>query len=527
MIESRQPLSAGWWLSRLAQRLVDRGPHYARLESYYTGTANIPAPATKATRQAYSRLMGMARMNWAELVVEAVRERMQPQAFRTGADGDENGDAEAWRLWQANSLDADSGLVHRASLGLGCGYVIVGGVDDEIGAPLITPEDPRQVVVECDPAHRRKVLAALKLYHDDVLGRWVAYLYLASRVGGNAVVLQAVGPGEMGGFQGGLTDWDWLGDPQVLPTRSVPVVAFPNQANLMGTPVAEFERHLGLLDRIQYSVLNRLEIMTLQAFRQRMIKGVPDKDENGEQIDYSDIFASDPAALWVAPETATMWESGVVDLGPIRQAIRDDVMDLAATTRTPLFYLTPDASNGSAEGASLAREGLVFKTQDRLTQAGEAWEQVMALAFEFAGDPQRASRRDMEIVWASPERFSLSERYDAASKAQAAGVPWRTVMSSVLQYSPQEVDRMAADRVDDALLLASAVPAGGPAGTVATGPSAADVKAAADAMGVLIRAGVDPDDAAAQVGLSGLTFTGAVPTSLRLPQTDAQGLEGA
>jgi hypothetical protein len=57
---------------------------------------------------------------------------------------------------------------------------------------------------------------------------------------------------------------------------------------------------------------------------------------------------------------------GQVDLGPVRQAIRDDVQDLAAVTRTPLFYLTPDAANGSAEGASLAREGLVFKTEDRI-----------------------------------------------------------------------------------------------------------------------------------------------------------------
>lgn len=53
----------------------------------------------------------------------------------------------------------------------------------------------------------------------------------------------------------------------------------------------------------------------------------------------------------------------------------------------------------------------------------------------------------------------------------------------------------------------------------------ADLKAAADAMGVLIRAGVKPEDAAEQVGLTGVEFTGAVPTSLRLPEADAAGLE--
>lgn len=55
----------------------------------------------------------------------------------------------------------------------------------------------------------------------------------------------------------------------------------------------------------------------------------------------------------------------------------------------------------------------------------------------------------------------------------------------------------------------------------------AEVKAAADAMGVLIRAGVEPAEAAQRVGLGGLPFTGAVPTSLRLPEKDAASLEQA
>jgi hypothetical protein len=46
-----------------------------------------------------------------------------------------------------------------------------------------------------------------------------------------------------------------------------------------------------------------------------------------------------------------------------------------------------------------------------------------------------------------------------------------------------------------------------------------------DALGVAIRAGVDPQDAARQVGLPGIQFTGAVPVSLRLPQSEAKDLE--
>lgn len=452
MIDTQTPESPGWWLARLLKDLEGRQDRYDDLDAYYRGEQLLPMHAGKAVREAYRRLMEMARTNYAELIVEAVRERVMPVGFRTGAAGDENGDSEAWRIWQANSLDADSALVHRSCLALSDAYVIVGGVDDEIGAPLITPEDPRQVIVEHDPRRRRKALAAVKVFRDDVAGVDRAYLYLPGLV--YYAAREAVE--DVWTFE--AAPWDWYQGPQPLPAPVVPVVAFKNRADTFGRSQGEFEPHISLLDRINYTILSRLEIATLQAFRQRGIKGVPTHDADGNEVDYSDIFAADPGAMWQLPDTAEVWESGQVDLGPLRQAIRDDVQDLAAVSRTPLFYLTPEAAQGSAEGASLAREGLVFKTQDRLLQLGESWEQVMSLAFLFAGDTERAARGSMEVMWADPQRYSLSERYDAASKAVSAQVPWRTVMSDVLQFTPQQVDEMEANRATDLLLGAVAQP---------------------------------------------------------------------
>ncbi len=193
----------------------------------------------------------------------------------------------------------------------------------------------------------------------------------------------------------------------------------------------------------------------MQAFKQRGIKGVPDTDAEGNEIDYSNVFKSDPGAMWLLPEGSDIWESGQTDLNGIISSVKGDVQDLAAVTRTPLFYLTPDANNGSAEGASLAREGLVFKTKDRIRQTSESWEQVISLAFRFAGDEKRADNVAIEILWDDPERYTLSERFDAATKAQAAGVPWETTMSTVLQYTPTQIEQMAALRASDALLTAS------------------------------------------------------------------------
>lgn len=444
MIDSQVVGSPGWWLVRLLKKLAAGRARYETLQKYFDCEQGIPIHASKAVKQSYRQLMAMSRTNFAELAVEALRERTTPVGFRTGASGDEFGDSEAWRIWQANNLDADSAIVHRTAFSLGDAYVIVGDVDPEIGAPLITPEHPCQVVTESDPRRRRRTVAALKVFKDDIYGLTRAYLYLPG------VVHQAYTPSESADF---ASSWEWIPTASaLLPAPIVPVVRFANQVDMLGCSTGEFERHLGILDRINYTILSRIETATLQAFRQRAVKGVPDKDEHGNEIDYDDIFSADPGAMWTLPATAEVWESGQVDLTGVRQAIRDDVQDFAAVTRTPLFYLTPEGTNGSAEGAALAREGLVFKAEDRQVGLGEEWERVESYAFTFAGDLERASLPDMQIMWAPAERFTLAQRYDAASKASLAGVPWRTVMSSVLQFSPQEVARMEAERAADALL---------------------------------------------------------------------------
>lgn len=458
MIDASTPLAAKF--NSLLSKLAAQSAQCTYLDSYYVGENGIPITATKATRESYRRLMSMARLNMAELVVEAVRERMQPVGFRTGAEPDTTGDQEAWRIWQANSLDADSSIVHRAMLSMSKAFVMVGPVDAEMGAPLITIEDPRQIVVELDPMRRRRVLHALKVYRDDDNGKFRAYLYVTSN--GRVWVQRATRPmvdhgaSDMQAFT--LDRWDWDGDPAALPIPVVPIVPFMNQADNFGRSYGEYEKHLAILNRINFSILTRLEIATLQAFRQRAAKGLPNVDSQGNEINYDDIFSNDPGALWLLPANAEMWESGQVDLTPVRAAIRDDVQDLAATTRTPLFYLDPAASQGSAEGASLSREGLIFKTTDRITSTGESWEQVMSLAFRFAGMADRADRVTMEVLWAPPERYSLTERSQAASMAFATQVPWRTVMSDIWQFSPQQIDRMEAERGTD-LLLGADVPA--------------------------------------------------------------------
>lgn len=434
----------GWWLDRLAAKLADRQPRLQDLISRFEGDGPMPH-VSESVREAYRNFQRKARTNWSELIVEAPRERMVTTGFRTAAESGESGDKRAWEVWEGNGLAVESADVYQMMLAAGDSYMIVGGPAPDTGIPVITGEDPRQVVTIHDPVRQRVVRAGLKMFHDHDLQRDYAYLYLPGRRYVATREVRRRPKGQMVRFSSRTWDWDEAfggSKGEALPHDVVPVVRFRNRRG-----VGEFELHRDLLDRIDHMVLQRLVIATFQAFRQRAVKNLPDEDDAGNEVDWTDVFTMDPGALWQVPDGVEFWESGQADLTPILTSVKDDLRSLAAVTRTALSYLAPDEAGQSAEGAALMREGLVFRTEDRIARATEAEKDVMSLAFLTLGDRQRADRSKIEPIWASPERLSLTSRGDAASKAE--DIPWRERMIHIWGFTPDEVDRMAVERAAD------------------------------------------------------------------------------
>jgi len=199
-------------------------------------------------------------------------------------------------------------------------------------------------------------------------------------------------------------------------------------------------------------------------------KGHP---REGQQIDYGDVFVSDPAAVWHLPPGAEMWESGAIDLRPLVEATRSDVQDLAAATRTPLHMMAPAGDNQSAEGASLQREGLTFKAYDRINRTSPRWVDVVSLMLLHGGATDRRALARLEPIWAPPELLSLAERADAASKA-ANDIPLRSRLQLIWHFDPDAVDRMMTEWVDERLLqqqVANVLAAGPPAPALSAGAS--------------------------------------------------------
>lgn len=472
-VDVSEPGTPGWWMKRLAKQLEAKATRYGRLDDYYLGNPPLPLGAENS-RAAFQAFQRSARSNFAALIVQAPRERLQVRAIRTAAEDDDNGDEAARAMWQRNDCDIQAPDVHRFMLEFSEAYVAV-GLDDD-GKAVITAEDPRQVITAHDPATRR-TLAALKLLHDDATDTDYAYLWLPGER--YVATRHRVTPTTSGALTGSLLNrrtyappvrfspasFTLQDEPETYEVQDIPVVRFANRDG-----VGEFETHTDLLDRINHMLLQRMVIATLQAFRQRAIEiededDLPDVDDEGNKVDYDDIFAADPGALWKLPAGAKIWESGQADLTPILSSVKDDVLHLAAVTRTPLTMFTPDAATQTAEGASLQREGLVFKVEDIQRIAGRSWARVVALGFALEGDDTRSDLAQVNIDWAPAERFSLAERADAAVKAKGADVPWYTRGAEIWQFTPDQLERQQTERSDDALQLAMAAPA--PAATPA------------------------------------------------------------
>ena len=462
-IDTSVPFSDGWWLQRLHNQLRLQRVECQRLWDRYEGNAPLPTVNSNQA-EAVRWFIGQSRTNFERLIVAAVLSRLRIRGIRTAADDDEGGDVEGFKTWKRSkgklwSLDA-----HKYALAMRKGYVVV-GTDPLTGKLLVTAEDPRRMTAITDPADPTRVIAALKLYYDDAVMQDVAVLFLPGRVliarRDRNSHLPIVGDQ----FHPQAFWWDIdteLDDGTIVPGESqepawlqatadeparCPVVVFENEDGL-----AEFEPHIPALDRITQQILQRMTIATVQAFKQRAMKGLPKTDpKTGDRIDYDQIFTADPGAIWNIPASVEIWESGQVDLNPILMAIRDDVKDLAAVSGTPLYSITPDAANGSAEGASLQRETLSFKVEWRQDRWELCHEAVAELIFGQLGDVERAQPGKIEILWAPVDRPSMSERANAIAQTKGV-VPRYHQLTEIWGFDPATADRAMSQLTQDAKL---------------------------------------------------------------------------
>jgi hypothetical protein len=448
-------------------------PPLELLHDYWRG--DPPLNDVHAGLKPYVRqFIRMGRLNIGGLLVSSTQNRMALRGFHTAHRNDEAGDQVSQAIMRATNYTLVSRDIHDMMLAMGDAYAIVTPPATEGGFPSVTAEDPRQVITAHDPMSGQP-FAALKMFRDDWAEEDVAYLFLKDEETGVTYVHSARRKGFTSmtdkAFRFDADSWTWGPEEEIqeTPHGRFPVVRFRNRHG-----VGEFEEHLDALDRINDKIFNEWWTSKIQAFRQRAVKGLPDTQKvqqadgtlKEEEIDYEDMFTASPDEMWRVPEGVDFWESSALDMGPIIQAVQKDLERLAAAASQPLHTITPDAANGSAEGASLMREEHVYKVEDRRDRTTPAHAETMALLMSFYGHDHddHDNRLTIEPIWGPLERHSLQEWSNAASMVRDV-YPQEYIWTEIAQHTPAEIpslrQAMARGRLFGATPGASA-PAGAP-----------------------------------------------------------------
>lgn len=435
-----EPGTPWWWLDRLILKLMDRMERFDTLENYALGYHPLPNLDYRYVK-ALKDLQKKARTNYCDLVISATVERMKVKGFRFGPVGEADDDAKA--IWDFNDMDYQSPLNINIAATFGFCYALVSPPDpnDPDAQPLISVEDPRTCVVEKDPYKPLRSVAGLKLWVDDILQATVAMLYMPdyvytfiARKGHPEVqdedaflTKQMTTAFDAGSFELVVVQNNDLGE--------VPLIEGRWQPSFGDIGRSEHECVLDVQDRINHTVLDRLIISKSQAYRQRWASGVSMEDKKGRKV-----RPWDPGAdmIWITESgDARFGDFEAADITQLIEAVKDDIGNMAAITKTPAGYLMNQLVNVSGDTLTKEQAALVHKVKTRMEAIGWFYERVMKVAFKYKSD-DRYKAVEASTLWADPEIHTMIEMADAASKWVAAGIPLQLIMERA-NFSPDEI----------------------------------------------------------------------------------------
>lgn len=439
--------TAETWRDRLLDELNQRRASIATAEAYYEGDHPLPAPpdrmnAYQQAARAFTSLSRMGVTNYVKLVADAPSERLKVIGFRFGETFD--ADADAWRIWQANSLDADSNVLQHSAIVVGTAFALVwpgAGTD----GPTITVEHASQAIVAYAPGSRRQRAAGLKWWTEDD-GSERVVLYLPAEVH----KWQRRAPTADFETWQPATDESW---PIVNPSGVVPLVEFRCNPTLGPAPFgggrSDFAAVISIQDRINKTVFDRLVTAEFQAFRQRWAVGwTPDDPNEAIKASMSNLMSFDDGDV-------KLGEFSQADFRGFIDSCESDVRAMAAITRTPFYSLGQLANPPSGEALQALQAGLVARTEAHRDNFSEAWEEVMRLALDAADDP-KATDTQSQIVWRDIEHRTWAETSDALVKMVALGVPREALWSMIPNTTPQDINRWKVMVADEELFAPQA-----------------------------------------------------------------------
>lgn len=444
-------------------------------------TQAIPKGVDQSKFAIYKRYTMLGKINLADVIITAVTDRQRPNGFRVASD-DAGSDIPAILddLYKSCRMDLTIPRVDLDVATYGLSYVLVStGAGENIIQYLppwaVSYDDhgDSACVYTWDDVNKREHLRLFRLTRDTEGTPVSVYSRTAWREADTRTLVSESDDEEVSRIGNTWetdnpeywvpqTGWQWETSPNhdydhALACEHLPIVEI-RDTDKQG----QIYKHLATLMRISQGIFDRMCISIMQAFRQRAMKGLKKRyyrkgdpqveaglKRAGEKIDYSGAFEMGPASLWLLPDGCEIWESQTTDITPLVTAESSDIKHLAAASRTPLDILSPDVA-GSAEGASLKREGLTFKVEqaNRLVNDAISLAVKMAMLLGPKGEPiGDAVDQEYEVAWLPAAPLDWQAAADASQKI-GTRLPDRTVWREVFAMSNRQIALAEQDMAD-------------------------------------------------------------------------------
>lgn len=535
-------------------------PAYQEAKTFYDGKSN-----EKFTSAALQKALGSDsntfHFNYSRIVVESRLNRMEVSAVVT-----EDGSADdiLADIWNRNALDQEILDALEAALVFGDSYLIAWEGEDGVD---VFYNDPMSTRVFYDVENPRKKKYAIKRWLDGEKLR--ANLYYADRIEKYITKGKPTSTMTEQDFEA-YYDEDSDAWPILNESGKIPVFHL-RTSRQYGEP--EHKQSYGPQNSINKLLTTQVSSIDFSTAPQRYFLqdpsandgvnpasdfGMVDEDDN----DSISNLKAGPGGVWNLKGISAVGQFDAPSPDTFVVPFKTYVEAMSTVTSTPMHAFNVGALP-SGESLRAAEAPLNKRVASLETLFGG----VLADLHEYALLLNGVDAKVL-IHWNPVATYDDSELWATVEAKTAAGVPLRTALMEA-GYTDEQVsewypDGESARSAKEIAVLADAIQKLGAAATLgvisidearkllpkdiaieifvnpaaaldALEPEAAapevnaadDIKAKAEAMGILIRAGVESNDAAERVGLAGVEFTGAMPTSLRLPEAEASKLEEA
>jgi Phage portal protein, SPP1 Gp6-like len=451
--------------SSLADRLTDelarRDPAVQRADAYYRGRHRLQFASSEFRKYFGDRYRDFSD-NWTQVVADAPVERLTVTGIKPhGAD---EADAESWRVWQVNDLDADSQLGFLAAVSAGRSFVLVWGDPADDDVPVVTFEDAGQAIVAYRPGSRRDRVAALKWWQDG--GYEFATLYLPDEVWKlRRALRREEKPQQQAAIDEEIAKWEpreitGEPNPQPNPMGVVPMVELPNRPLLTHDPISDIAGVIAMQDAINYLwalLFNSADFASLPA---RAVLGaempkMPILNAAGEVVGEKpvplDKFTLD-RVMWIEDENAQIANWPAADLKAYTDVIEVAVGHIAAQTRTPAHYLIGKMANLSGDALIAAETGLVKRVGEKQLWMGASLREMFRLIALAQGDEAKAGAISAgTLLWADPESRNVAQLTDSLVKLKTIGFPFE-FLAARYGLTPPEIADLVTMREREAAL---------------------------------------------------------------------------